>query len=237
MDDRAILAARNNADLYESIFSAHGLTYQRLPFAFVGEDTPPPYFSNLTVLAPGHAREIRTQIGYLARKFAGRLSVKDSVCDLDILENGFRVLFGGSWIGRDAGGETMPDDWQEVGDAAKLVRWETAWKEAGSPTDQPVFEIGTLARADLHFLGREGGGTFLAACIAHESADCLGLSNVFLSRRRAGCPCQSRRRGRKPRPRSPDCRIRSRRGSRPCPAGGFFTVGELRILVADSAKF
>jgi len=35
IDERAVIAADNNADLYEAVFSSQGLRYERLPFGFV----------------------------------------------------------------------------------------------------------------------------------------------------------------------------------------------------------
>lgn len=98
VDQRAIMAAHNNADLYEAMFSSQGLRYQRLPIAFVGRDRPPPYYSNLTTLSPDRTDEVTEHIRVLARRFDGAVGVKDSFCRLELEAQGFETLFGASWI-------------------------------------------------------------------------------------------------------------------------------------------
>ena len=148
VDERAIMAAGNNADLYEAMFSSQGLRYQRLPFAFVGHDEPPPYYSNLTILSPDRADEIVGHIKTLAERFGGAVGVKDSFCRLELEPNGFRTLFEASWIWREPGVRSVSRGWHRIEDETDLALWEAAWKRSGSPTDRRMFnaKMGELYR-------------------------------------------------------------------------------------------
>ncbi len=97
-DERALMAANNNADLCEAMFASHDLQYDRTPFAFVGQDSPPPYYSNLTVLAPGYVPVVRTHLNTLAHHSEIAIGLKDSFCEHDLLDHGFDILFEASWI-------------------------------------------------------------------------------------------------------------------------------------------
>ncbi len=178
VDERAICGARNNADLYESVFSVHGLEYHRSAYSFVADDVPPPYYSALTVLSPNDAA-IMSELANLARRLGGVMGIKDSFCRLDLASNGFETLFEASWIWRSPRQVTIPAGWEVVKEASDLLLWEDGWKRNGSPTDKRMFPDAFLARDDVVFLGRKIEGRFVAGCIANRSDDCVGLSNVF----------------------------------------------------------
>ncbi len=176
VDERATIAANNNADLYEAMYSSHGLSYERLPFAFVAKDRPPPYYSNLTTLSPDHAQEIALQVKSVGRHFTDRIGLKDSFCQLDV--EGFDVLFSASWIWR-AGGFPTPARWEPVRSEADLVLWEEAWKGFDSPTTNRMFTSAMLSRPDVWFFGAKKHGEYEAGCMVNKSAGCVGISNVF----------------------------------------------------------
>lgn len=177
VDKRAIVAANNNADLYEAMFSTHNLAYARENVAFVAIETPP-YYSNLTVLAPGYQDEIGRKINALAKQGVA-VGVKDSFCELDPNSFGLKVLFRASWIWRQPSGHADSTDWMQLSDSADLVLWEEAWKRAGSSTEQHMFRPQMLKRQGISFFGRKIGGAFESGCIANVSSNCIGISNVF----------------------------------------------------------
>ncbi len=179
VDDRAICGAKNNADLYEAVFSAHDLRYRRLAFAFVAEDVPPPYYSNLTVLSPDENANILPELSKLAKHFDGTLGLKDSFCQLDLSLNGFETLFEACWLWRAPRQVSTPAGWEKLCNANDLLMWEESWKRNGSPTDQRMFPENLLARDDVNFFGRKANDRFIAGCIVNRSADSMGLSNVF----------------------------------------------------------
>jgi hypothetical protein len=179
VDDRAVLAANNNADLYEAMFASKGLRYDRRHHAFVGKDTPPPYYSNLTVLAPDHNDAVTRELLVLAAQFGGNIGLKDSFCELNLQGNGFSELFAATWIWRAAGTKSAPCTWQRVKNSVDLRLWEEAWMAAGSPTPGRVFEDALLHMPGIYFLGLKNHGVYESGCIANKSGDCIGISNVF----------------------------------------------------------
>ncbi|MEP2533305.1 hypothetical protein [Shimia sp.] len=178
-DQRAIAAAHNNADWYGAVFAAHRLQFKRLPYAFVGLDTAPPYYSNMTITSPEPWDAILSELARLSARFGGKLGIKDSFCQLDLQTHGFKVLFEASWIWRDPKPSKMPDGWAVVSEATHLELWEDGWRRNGSPTDQRMFPETLLDRKDVCFLGRLDQNRFVAGCIVNRSEGCLGLSNVF----------------------------------------------------------
>ena len=60
IDKRAVIAADNNADLYEAVFLPHGLRYERLPFGFVAHLAP-------LVLVRARACPLRRVVSTLGR--------------------------------------------------------------------------------------------------------------------------------------------------------------------------
>lgn len=178
-DERALQAAGNNADWYEAVFQIHGLKYQRLPFAFVAEDAPPPYYSKLTVLAPDHDKAVLSKLADLARRFDGAVGVKDSFCQLDLSRHGFAQRFAATWIWRAPRQTALPSGWKVVTESDELALWEDGWNRNGSPVGRRLFQDGFLSRDVVSFLGRKTGARFTAGCIANRSGNCIGLSNVF----------------------------------------------------------
>lgn len=237
VDERAVIAAKNNADLYEAVFSSQGVQFERLPFAFVGKDRPPPYYSNLTVLSASQADDILLQIKVLAAKFEGRVGLKDSFCQLDIEENGFRVLFGASWIWRESQGNAPSSNWQRVENNADLLLWEEAWKKSGSPTEHRMFRPEILERPDVCFLGNKVGSEFEAGCIATASTDCIGLSNVFSRLHSKELFAHATAAIESIGHNKPIVGYESGEDLVDALDAGFETVGDLRILVADAAVF
>ena len=115
VDDRARLGAANNADFYEAVFRAHGLSYRRDPALFLTHDAPPPYYSNLTTLDPDATRR---QYRAIAELKASRrpFSLKDGFCRLELAAHGFGVLFDASWVwaAPDAFDGGAPPRWERI---------------------------------------------------------------------------------------------------------------------------
>jgi len=237
VDERAIIAASNNADLYAAMFASHGLGYERLAYAFVGKDRPPPFYSNLTVLAPGHAGDVGLQLRALAQTFKGAVGLKDSFCELDLGSSGFETLFGASWIWRDAESQAGPSGWERITDEAGLKLWEEAWKQSGSPTPHCMFPPRLLERPGIVFLGHRAGGQFEAGCIANISETCVGISNVFSRSPSEGVFAQATAAVASVAPKLPIAGYESGKDLDHARAAGFRTVGDLRILVARATRF
>lgn len=237
VDQRAVVAANNNADLYEAMFSSQGLNYKRLPFAFVGSDSPPPYYSNLTALSPNHVDDIVLQINALVKQFDGAIILKDSFCQLNIEANGFDILFGASWIWRKPDTQTTSSNWQPVKNEADLLLWEKAWKKSGSATQSRMFNVEMLERPEIFFLGHENHGEFEAGCIANKSGDCIGISNIFSRSPSDFVFAQAAAAVASISPHMPIVGYESGEALDYAQMTGFSTVGDLRILVAKAATF
>ncbi|UWR22301.1 hypothetical protein [Sulfitobacter sp. S190] len=178
IDDRALIGARNNADLYEAVFRAHGLRFRRPPHAFFAVDKPPPYYATVSLTAPIDPGSFLAELADTASLHGRTLTVKDSFDQLDLGPFGFERLFTSQWIYRRAQPVALPDGWRLIADADELRAWEAGWR--GSPLDtDAMFPPNLLDLADIRFLGRANDGNFRAGCIANLSADCIGLSNVF----------------------------------------------------------
>jgi hypothetical protein len=182
---KAAACAANNADLYQAVFRAHGLSDHRNAAMWWSEETAPLYYSNLTTLA-ADAPQAQAEMVERLKSVRGRpFSVKDAFRRLDLEPLGFRRLFEATWIRaepqRMAQGPdgAMPAGWRRIGDPAALEAWERAWGAGGSPADRCVFPAAILDDPLVAILGRTVGSGFDAGCIVNFSPDVAGMSNVF----------------------------------------------------------
>ncbi|WP_299861629.1 hypothetical protein [uncultured Hoeflea sp.] len=238
MDQRAIIAANNNADLYAAMFISHGLGFERRPYVFVGLERPPPYYSNLTVLAPGHGKEITGRLEVLRRNFTGRIGLKDSFCELDLQSSGFDILLDASWIWRSSGKPSGFNCWERIETEADLLAWEGAWKRMGSPAPQRMFRASLLDRPDIVFLCHKSDGEIAAGCIANLSETCIGISNLFSRTQSAGVFAEAAAAVAAVAAVAPDLPITGYESGEDLDhaiQAGFETVGDLRVLVAPAA--
>jgi prevent-host-death family protein len=77
---------------------------------------------------------------------SSRYAVKDSFARLDLVPDGFKLLFEAQWIARaPAAAESGPPglSWGRVTDARELGRWEAAWAQ-GDTAGGPLFRPGLL---------------------------------------------------------------------------------------------
>lgn len=237
-DRRAITAANNNADLYEAVFTAWGLSYERRSFAFVSQDRPPPYYSHLTVLAPGSANRLVPQLRALGDRFEDAISFKDSFCEFCARDSGIELLFEASWLWRAPQAASLPKCWVTVEDAVELEKWEAAWKRAGSPTSARIFKETMLGSADTVFLGKKTADEFVSGCIANRSSECVGISNVFSVTRDEGAFEEAAAAVASTNPSLPIAGYATGPQLDAAARSGFATTGPLRVLKADwSSRF
>lgn len=176
--DRALHAARNNADLYQAMFAAHGLAFARDEHLFRALAAPLPYYSAALVLQPGDAAATILALQRALAAFAGGAAVKDGFATLDLRPLGLEVGFRARWIWAD-GPASSPADWEVIATPGELAQWEQGWKAGGLPTAERMFPPACLSGGKLVFCGRRAGGGFDAGCIVNLSGDIVGLSNVF----------------------------------------------------------
>ncbi|WP_208990827.1 hypothetical protein [Pseudovibrio sp. Tun.PSC04-5.I4] len=83
------LAAQNNANLYEHMFTAHSLPFQRSESHFQTSQEPLPFYSNIVTLAPNATEEQTSAIKTLCETAHFNLAVKDSFNTLGLTPLGF----------------------------------------------------------------------------------------------------------------------------------------------------
>ena len=224
-DNRAMMAARNNVDLYETMFAAHGLSYERLPFAFAAIDPPPPFYAHLSVLMPDHADAVRDRIEQLGQHFTGPIGVKDSFCELDAREES--MLLSATWLWRQKAAD-MPGGWKTIETEDALGAWETAWR--GAPSAVQQFPEAMLNDPAIRFFASWQDGRIVAGGIANLSEDCVGLSNVFPDQAfadAADCAAAFA-------PALPVVGYESGAAGDAALASGFVATGQLRVLAFDT---
>lgn len=176
-DQRAIMAAQNNADWYSMMFNIHGLQYCRTEIAFLGIDAPPRYHSWMTTLDPDAQADQLLSIRQNA--YRPKFGVKDAFDHLALFDENFVELFSASWVFADTIQAVDTAGWTRIASGDELLLWESAWNEAGSPTEQRHFPNAILDRNDVVIWGRRELGRYDAGVIANVSKDCVGLSNCF----------------------------------------------------------
>jgi len=176
-DQRAIMAAQNNADWYAMMFDVHGLRYRRSDIAFLAIDKPPPYHSRMTTVDP-LAQEQLLQLISQNIHCTG-FGVKDAFNCLQLESQGMTALFSANWIYADRIQSANTNNWVQIHSLDDLLLWENAWKAGGSPSNQTQFPKPILSRNDVFIWGRRSTTGFDAGVIANVSTDCVGLSNCF----------------------------------------------------------
>jgi hypothetical protein len=181
VDPRAVLAAHNNADLYQLVFDAQNLKFTREPHVFIALDPPPPYYSQLTTLSCTQTGQQLSDVLRLRDMSRGEFSLKDGFSLLNLTSEGFHILFEASWVW--VSSNCLPkasnEGWERIQNIDDLTEWERCWKDCGSPTEHHMFPESMLNLEDMAFFGHMGSNGIEAGCIANLSKDCVGLSNVF----------------------------------------------------------
>jgi hypothetical protein len=175
-DPRAIMAARNNAYRYAMIFDVHGLRHHRSEIAFLALDTPP-YHSWMTTFDPTADRALLELISQ--HLDLPRFGLKDAFHCLELRAHGLTENFSATWIWADTLQPASTTGWTRITSANELLRWEAAWKDGGSPSDQRQFPAVILGRPEVHIWGCTTADGFDAGAVANLSPDCVSLSNCF----------------------------------------------------------
>jgi hypothetical protein len=177
-------AASNSVDWYESMFRAHGLAGEVADGMWTCRGVAPPYYSNAVTLSPTPADAQTETLRVLASALRGTFTVKDSFAALDLAPLGMRPLFDAEWIRRDPSAPPPPSTvvdarWVCATSAPELARWETAWRNHGSPTTSPVFVPTLLSDAAVAVFAALRGDAVVGGFVANRSEDVVGLTNFF----------------------------------------------------------
>ncbi|MCP4381614.1 MAG: hypothetical protein GY798_09405 [Hyphomicrobiales bacterium] len=180
MVSKADLCLANNLDWYRAVLGAFGLRGEVGDGLWTCGDRVPPYHSNAITLSPTKTRAQYAAIARLATRLNRGFSVKDSFAALDLSPLGFNLLFDARWIWREPADRTEdPAPWTGVTDPTTLRAWEAAWRDNGSPTDQPVFAAPLLADSSVGLFAAWQSDRIVAGCAANRSGSVVGLSNFF----------------------------------------------------------
>jgi hypothetical protein len=184
------LAVLNNTRWYEAMFAAHGLASETDARVWRSNETPPPFHSNLVVLAPTTTHEeieaYATDIESNRRRSGW--SLKDSYAVLNLASLGCSMLFDAEWIWR----EPSPRDgssfkslltWIKIDTPSGLTEWENAWsgdtKNESALPKSTQFPASLLESPDHAFYAGLLEGKVRAGGIANRSQGVVGMSNIF----------------------------------------------------------
>jgi hypothetical protein len=183
------IAALNSTRWYEAMFAAHGLRGETDGRVWLSHETPPPFHSNLVVLAPATTRaDIEAYAAEIERRRHTGWSLKDSFACLDLDSLGCSLLFEADWIWRDPGRAPAPGftpglSWVRLTTPSSLEDWEQAWsgdtRNDAVPLRTRQFPASLLDSPDHAFFAGLSEGRVLAGGIALRSPGAVGLSNVF----------------------------------------------------------
>lgn len=179
LDPRAIMAARNNADLYVEMFRTHGLAFKCEAFGVVAHDTPLPFYADITISEPEQRELALRVLRRLHQNGRKRAVIKDSFCEIGPDAADLEPVFHAEWIWNASQAATVPYDWRRVDDVDSLASWQAAWNSGQTPAPFDVFPPAFLERSKVFAFARYASGAVTGGCIVNLSQDCVGLSNVF----------------------------------------------------------
>jgi hypothetical protein len=170
-------AVTNNALWCDAVCRSHGYPGVFSARLWISADHGLDFYPNAITLCPDvTAAEIAT-----VRDLSRRYAVKDSFARLDLVPDGFKVLFEAEWIAciPAQAGPGQPDvSWGTVTDAGELGRWEAAWAQ-GDPAGGPLFRPELLTDPRCAILACRRAGDLAAGIIAYTAAGVTGISNLF----------------------------------------------------------
>jgi hypothetical protein len=164
-------AVENNARWCDVVCRSHGLATRFVDDLWTAPAGAPRFYPAVVTL---HAQ---ASVADVVRHMpAGAAAVKDSFARLDLVPEGFRVLFDAHWMACDPARDASPSlAWSAVGGAEELAAWVTAAGLAGA--------IGAelLGRSDVRIVaGRHRErGPIAAGAIFNAGGHVVGVSNVF----------------------------------------------------------
>ncbi|WP_203819738.1 hypothetical protein [Paractinoplanes ferrugineus] len=172
-----VAAARNNADWCAAVGDSHGLAHTFSEKAWRSSDRTPPYYPDAVTLQPDAApADFLSEIDTASPG----CSVKDSFAALDLVPYGFVELFTAQWIHRrpELAAPSKPNLRAErISTAAQLRIWQTAWHGGGNAPD--VFRPELLDDPAVLVVGLHLGDDLRAGAVLNDSSGVVGISNVF----------------------------------------------------------
>ncbi|HTK45078.1 MAG TPA: hypothetical protein VL749_06985 [Patescibacteria group bacterium] len=182
--EEVALCVSNSLGWYQAVLRTHGLSGTLTDGIWACRGRVPPYYSNAMTVAPGWTAARAKVLLDLAADLERPFSVKDSFAAMDAAAGNMRELFNAEWVLLDpstAPPETEPREvaWHRVTGALELDRWETAWRENGSPADTRVFLPALIKATGVALFAAYRDGRIVGGCAANRTPGAVGLSNVF----------------------------------------------------------
>lgn len=182
-EDRAALAAVNNAVWCDAVCRARGGATMFAGGLWRHADPSPPYFPSAVTLSAEVGDEAVLQA---LRDAPGgdSVGVKDSFCRLDLASAGFMKLFEARWLWREptaAAPGAARLRWQVVDAPVLLSSWTRAWwpDPAADPPTPAVFGTPLLADPAVQLLAGLDGEQLVAGAAVTLSDGVTGLSCCF----------------------------------------------------------
>ena len=172
VDNRAVLAIRNNAEWCDLVCRTHGVPTSLDRYAWTAQRRPPPLYPDAVTLrahVPAH------DMLSLVDRSRG-CGVKDSFASLDLAADGFRLLFEAEWIYRQP---TPPRaniqlNWSVVRTTDELLAWTAG--HGGGETFRPAL----LDDPRVAILTARDESGVVAGVVGNRSESAVGLSNLFI---------------------------------------------------------
>lgn len=164
-------AASNNADLYESVMSAHDIECVREHGLFRVLGTPPPYFSVLTTLEPGREDLVK---GLMPAGF------KDGFYDIDATVFGYHLLFTSSWIWLENPQQSESQlTWREATTHQEQADWQNRWWGVHATERSTIYTPQMVTDPSLRFLTAFEANSPVGCALFNRSESVVGISNLF----------------------------------------------------------
>lgn len=171
-------AIDNNQRWCSTVCAAHGGEIRHFERLWLNRKPSPRYYPNLITRAPASRTAVTDAIRMLRNcDLASGWGIKDSFCDLDLHDQGFRLAVTGTWFGGvpDLATPTTDEVWTVVDSAPVLRQWQEAWdKECPAIFPETLLSDQRIRFWILHRQGRVAAGG-----ISSQSETAIGLSKWF----------------------------------------------------------
>ena len=170
-------AVANNALWCDAVCRSHGYPGVFSARLWINVDHGLDFYPNAITLCPDVSAAEIAAVRDLSRRYA----VKDSFALLDLVPDGFKLLFEAEWITRTPAPAEPGQpglSWGTVTDAGELGRWEAAWAQ-GDTAGGPLFRPELLTDPRCAILACRRDGDLVAGIIAYTAARVTGISNLF----------------------------------------------------------
>ena len=172
MDPRWLPAVRVSKRLYDDMAALHGIPTAVDDGLWRALAAPPPLHSAAKTLRPGVARD---RVLRAVEEYPG-VAVADSFGDLDLADDGFRLIVDSAWIHHPgARPASVAPSWRRVETPDGLAAW-TAGHGA-----QGVFVRAVLDHRQFALMARYDDGGLAAGFVVHDAGEGVGVSNAFVA--------------------------------------------------------